>query len=151
MKKPKLDNHFGKCHSPFTCVDCSKTFGGPKEWKSHTSCISEAEKYQKSLYKGKKNVCACSIIYRAGDLTQPRSLSRCPWSISNLMERLALTATSSKNPTPIVPPRPRTRSRNQKKNLKHRQIKGVSPRISIHRAPRHSKMAIPTPPPRPLS
>lgn len=56
VKKPKLDNHFYKCHSSFTCVDCSTTFNGPRDWKNHTQCISEAEKYQKSLYKGKKNV-----------------------------------------------------------------------------------------------
>ena len=56
VKKPKLDNHYYKCHSSVTCVDCSTTFGGPKEWKSHTQCISEAEKYQKGLYKGKKSV-----------------------------------------------------------------------------------------------
>ncbi|EJU04429.1 hypothetical protein DACRYDRAFT_48498, partial [Dacryopinax primogenitus] len=54
VKKPKLDQHSYKCHSSVTCIDCSKTFAGPVEWKSHTSCISEAEKYQKGLYKGPK-------------------------------------------------------------------------------------------------
>ncbi|TDL21425.1 hypothetical protein BD410DRAFT_689794, partial [Rickenella mellea] len=54
VKKPKLDNHYSKCHSSFTCVDCSTTFHGQKEYKGHQSCISEAEKYQKGLYKGKK-------------------------------------------------------------------------------------------------
>lgn len=57
VKKPKLDTHYQRCHASVTCVDCSTTFGGPKEWKSHTQCISEAEKYQKGLYKGKKTVC----------------------------------------------------------------------------------------------
>jgi len=52
VKKPKLDQHSGRCHGGFDCIDCSKTFGTPAEWKGHTSCISEAEKYQKSLYKG---------------------------------------------------------------------------------------------------
>jgi len=52
VKKPKLDQHSGRCHGGFDCIDCSKTFGTPTEWKGHTSCISEAEKYQKSLYKG---------------------------------------------------------------------------------------------------
>ncbi|KAI0029887.1 LYAR-type C2HC zinc finger-domain-containing protein, partial [Vararia minispora EC-137] len=56
VKKPKLDAHWGKCHSPFTCIDCNKTFNGPPQYKGHTSCISEAEKYQKSLYKGPKTV-----------------------------------------------------------------------------------------------
>ncbi|KAJ3554571.1 hypothetical protein NM688_g3034 [Phlebia brevispora] len=54
VKKPKLDKHGSMCHSAFTCIDCSKTFSGPAEWKSHTSCVSEAEKYQKCLYKGPK-------------------------------------------------------------------------------------------------
>lgn len=54
MKKPKLDQHSGRCHGGFDCIDCSKSFNGPWEWKSHTSCISEAEKYQKSVYKGPK-------------------------------------------------------------------------------------------------
>ncbi|KAF5383391.1 hypothetical protein D9757_006072 [Collybiopsis confluens] len=52
VKKPKLDQHRGRCHSGFDCIDCSKTFHSPAEYKNHTSCISEAEKYEKSLYKG---------------------------------------------------------------------------------------------------
>jgi LYAR-type C2HC zinc finger len=73
VKKPKLDQHRARCGASFTCIDCSKTFPTPFDWKSnskqhilecmmsilltilqgHTSCISEAEKYQKSLYKPK--------------------------------------------------------------------------------------------------
>ena len=56
MKKPKLDQHYQRCGGSFTCVDCSKTFYSAGEWKGHTQCISEAEKYQKGLYKGKKPV-----------------------------------------------------------------------------------------------
>ncbi|TFK67372.1 hypothetical protein BDN72DRAFT_871309 [Pluteus cervinus] len=52
--KPKLDQHHGRCHTGFDCIDCSKTFNTPAEYKGHTSCISEAEKYQKSLYTGPK-------------------------------------------------------------------------------------------------
>lgn len=54
VKKPKLDKHYSMCHSSVTCLDCSTTFAGPAQWKSHTQCISEAEKYQKGLYKGPK-------------------------------------------------------------------------------------------------
>ncbi|KAI7881792.1 zf-LYAR-domain-containing protein [Lichtheimia hyalospora FSU 10163] len=54
VKKPKLDQHRGRCHATFTCIDCSTTFQGTN-YKSHTSCISEAEKYQKSLFRGKKS------------------------------------------------------------------------------------------------
>lgn len=56
VKKPKLDQHHGRCHAGFDCIDCSVTFNTPSEYKSHTLCISEAEKYQKSLYKGPKIV-----------------------------------------------------------------------------------------------
>ena len=38
------------CHSSFDCIDCSKRFETPADYKGHTSCISEAEKYQKKLY-----------------------------------------------------------------------------------------------------
>lgn len=56
IKKPKLDQHTRKCrNAQFSCVDCSVTFTGTS-YKSHTSCVSEAEKYQKSVYKDvKKN------------------------------------------------------------------------------------------------
>ncbi|KAF8514128.1 hypothetical protein JB92DRAFT_2719769 [Gautieria morchelliformis] len=53
VKKPKLDQHRARCGASFTCIDCSKTFPTPFDWKGHTSCISEAEKYQKSLYRPK--------------------------------------------------------------------------------------------------
>ncbi|KAF8837687.1 hypothetical protein BDN67DRAFT_956306 [Paxillus ammoniavirescens] len=59
VKKPKLDQHHSRCHTGFDCIDCSVTFNTPAEYKGHTSCITEAEKYQKSLYKGPKNVCPC--------------------------------------------------------------------------------------------
>ncbi|KAF8639516.1 hypothetical protein AX17_001421 [Amanita inopinata Kibby_2008] len=54
VKKPKLDQHWSRCHGGFDCIDCSTSFKSPAEWKGHTSCITEAEKYQKSLYKGPK-------------------------------------------------------------------------------------------------
>ncbi|KAH7889078.1 hypothetical protein F5I97DRAFT_1785252, partial [Phlebopus sp. FC_14] len=54
VKKPKLDQHRTRCHTGFDCIDCSTTFNTPAEYKHHTTCISEAEKYQKSLYKGPK-------------------------------------------------------------------------------------------------
>ncbi|KAL9708618.1 hypothetical protein Ac2012v2_008167 [Leucoagaricus gongylophorus] len=55
VKKPKLDQHWSRCHGGFDCIDCSTSFHSPTEYKIHTSCISEAEKYQKSLYKGPKS------------------------------------------------------------------------------------------------
>lgn len=52
--KKKLDQHTQRCRGAyFTCIDCSTTFSGT-EYRGHTQCISEAEKYEKALYKGKK-------------------------------------------------------------------------------------------------
>lgn len=52
--KKKLDQHKQRCRDAyFTCIDCSITFSG-SDYRGHTQCISEAEKYEKSLYKGKK-------------------------------------------------------------------------------------------------
>jgi hypothetical protein len=52
VKKPKLDSHSQRCHASFTCLDCSRTFQNANAWRSHTSCITEAEKYEKSMWKG---------------------------------------------------------------------------------------------------
>ncbi|RSH88074.1 uncharacterized protein EHS24_000601 [Apiotrichum porosum] len=51
VKKPALDKHRQRCWASFSCIDCSTTFHN-QDYKSHTSCISEAEKYQGALYKG---------------------------------------------------------------------------------------------------
>ncbi len=49
LKKPKLDQHFhSRCGASFTCLDCSVEFHAPQQWKGHTTCISEAEKYEKT-------------------------------------------------------------------------------------------------------
>ena len=51
--KKKLDQHAQRCRGAyFTCIDCSTTFQGT-DYRKHTSCISEAEKYEKGLYKKK--------------------------------------------------------------------------------------------------
>ncbi|KAF9793125.1 hypothetical protein BJ322DRAFT_100742 [Thelephora terrestris] len=54
LTKPKLDKHQTKCRASFDCIDCSKRFETPADYKGHTSCISEAEKYEKGLYNGGK-------------------------------------------------------------------------------------------------
>lgn len=63
MKKPKLDQHRLRCQSSFTCIDCSTTFAGPHEYKGHTSCVSEAQKYEKALYKGPKQHGVSTHLY----------------------------------------------------------------------------------------
>ncbi|KAK4185504.1 hypothetical protein QBC35DRAFT_389363 [Podospora australis] len=52
--KKKLDPHRNRCRgATFTCIDCMVHFPGT-EYRWHTSCMSEAQKYQGALYKGKK-------------------------------------------------------------------------------------------------
>ncbi|KAF2876331.1 hypothetical protein BDV95DRAFT_222720 [Massariosphaeria phaeospora] len=54
LTKKKLDGHRNQCHgASFTCLDCMVHFQG-NSYKSHTSCISEDQKYQGKLYKEKK-------------------------------------------------------------------------------------------------
>ena len=55
LKKNKVEQHMQRCRQCFSvsCIDCSVTFEG-RSYVKHTSCISEAEKYQGTLYKPKK-------------------------------------------------------------------------------------------------
>ncbi|POY76357.1 hypothetical protein BMF94_0554 [Rhodotorula taiwanensis] len=54
MKKPKLDAHAQRCRgAQFTCIDCNTTFEGTA-YRSHTSCVSEEQRYHKSVYKPPK-------------------------------------------------------------------------------------------------
>ncbi|KAJ5817521.1 Zinc finger C2H2 LYAR-type [Penicillium robsamsonii] len=53
LTKKKLDPHRGQCRgASFTCIDCMVHFYGT-EYRAHTSCMSEAQKYQGALYKEK--------------------------------------------------------------------------------------------------
>ncbi|KAI3660522.1 hypothetical protein MP638_000979 [Amoeboaphelidium occidentale] len=46
VKKPKLDAHRMRCRNTcFSCVDCSVDFYNC-DYRQHTSCITEVEKYQ---------------------------------------------------------------------------------------------------------
>mmetsp|Transcript_87785 Transcript_87785/g.155661 ORF Transcript_87785/g.155661 Transcript_87785/m.155661 type:complete len:231 (+) Transcript_87785:66-758(+) len=54
IKKPKLAKHLQSCGSWYvSCIDCSKVFSW-EEWEAHTSCMSEAQKYQGKLFQGKE-------------------------------------------------------------------------------------------------
>jgi cell growth-regulating nucleolar protein len=54
LTKKKLDPHANKCRgASFTCIDCMVHFWGT-EYRAHTSCMSEAQKYQGHLYRGEK-------------------------------------------------------------------------------------------------
>ncbi|ESZ95316.1 hypothetical protein SBOR_4291 [Sclerotinia borealis F-4128] len=52
LTKKKLDPHRNQCRgATYTCLDCMVHFQG-LEYRSHTSCMSEAQKYQGALYRG---------------------------------------------------------------------------------------------------
>ncbi|KAF2280876.1 uncharacterized protein EI97DRAFT_389005 [Westerdykella ornata] len=54
LTKKKLDPHRNQCYgASYTCLDCMVHFQGTS-YRSHTSCISEDQKYQGKLYKEKK-------------------------------------------------------------------------------------------------
>lgn len=60
--KKKCDQHKQRCRGAYyTCIDCSVTFQG-NDYRGHTSCISEAEKYEKALYKGPKRTQAVKKV-----------------------------------------------------------------------------------------
>ncbi|KAM0434630.1 hypothetical protein ACHAPT_003729 [Fusarium lateritium] len=53
--KKKLDPHRNRCRgATFTCIDCMVHFPGV-QYRSHTSCMTEDQKYQGALYKDNKN------------------------------------------------------------------------------------------------
>mmetsp|Transcript_19531 Transcript_19531/g.41030 ORF Transcript_19531/g.41030 Transcript_19531/m.41030 type:complete len:291 (+) Transcript_19531:176-1048(+) len=53
LKKNQVDGHAAKCRDCYavSCVDCSVSFPGD-DYRTHTSCISEAERYEKTVYRG---------------------------------------------------------------------------------------------------
>merc|ERR1712230_192176 len=54
LTKKKLDSHRNQCYgASFTCIDCMVHFYGT-DYRAHTSCISEAQKYQGALYRPEK-------------------------------------------------------------------------------------------------
>ena len=55
VKKNQVEKHYQtQCRncSVLSCIDCGVDFPGDS-YKTHTSCISEAEKYQGHLYQSK--------------------------------------------------------------------------------------------------
>lgn len=55
LKKPKVAKHLEICGSHYvSCIDCSKVFRWD-EWEAHTSCMSEAQKYQGKLFTAKES------------------------------------------------------------------------------------------------
>ncbi|KAI9475253.1 hypothetical protein LPJ78_005308 [Coemansia sp. RSA 989] len=55
IKKPKLDAHTKRCrNASFSCIDCGVDFAGTT-YRQHTSCMTEAEKYEGKLHKKNKS------------------------------------------------------------------------------------------------
>ena len=54
LKRNKVATH--NCHGCwwFNCMDCNKRFGWD-DYLTHTTCVSEAERYQGALYVHKEN------------------------------------------------------------------------------------------------
>lgn len=53
LKKNQVEKHYqNECPNceVLSCIDCGRDFFGD-EYAGHTKCVSEAEKYQGSLYK----------------------------------------------------------------------------------------------------
>ncbi|KAI1121895.1 hypothetical protein F5Y10DRAFT_91834 [Nemania abortiva] len=54
LTKKKLDPHRNRCRgATFTCIDCMVHFPGTT-YRSHTSCMTEEQKYHGPLYKPKR-------------------------------------------------------------------------------------------------
>ena len=55
IKKPKVEQHTHVCRNAwaFSCMDCGVRFEGP-EYKAHTSCMSEAKRYEGKFYVEKE-------------------------------------------------------------------------------------------------
>merc|ERR1719329_1090391 len=55
LKKSQVDAHAYKCRQceSVSCVDCNVSFWGD-DYRNHTSCLTEAERYEKSVYRGPK-------------------------------------------------------------------------------------------------
>ena len=53
LKKNAVSAHAARCRScdAVTCVDCNVTFWGD-DFMYHTSCVSEAERYEGSTFRG---------------------------------------------------------------------------------------------------
>ncbi|CAM9492461.1 unnamed protein product [Choristocarpus tenellus] len=55
LKKAKVERHFGSCKGCWgmTCIDCNVVFEG-QDYREHSSCLTEDQKYQGALYKAPK-------------------------------------------------------------------------------------------------
>lgn len=71
----------------FSCIDCGVVFHG-EEYAAHTSCISEAEKYEKSLYKGKAKKLSPQDLWVALVEEAAGNSGKAPAAIQSYLKRL---------------------------------------------------------------
>ncbi len=90
LKKNQVDKHCFKCRmcESVTCVDCSVTFYG-NDYAVHTTCVSEAEKYEKSLYKPKQGKTNPQVTWMDSIQTAIASSSEAPASIRGHLQALS--------------------------------------------------------------
>ena len=54
VPKKQTEKHYYRCpNAYYTCIDCNTTFDDGYSYQQHTVCITEDEKYQGKLFKGK--------------------------------------------------------------------------------------------------
>ena len=89
VKKNQVDKHAQRCRScqAVTCVDCSVTFYG-NDYVQHVTCVSEAEKYEKSLYKPKAGKVNPQDAWNALIETATSNAESAPSNVRPYLQRL---------------------------------------------------------------
>jgi cell growth-regulating nucleolar protein len=92
LKKNQVDKHASKCRScaAVTCVDCQVTFWG-NDYAQHTTCVSEAQKYEGSLYKAKPKKQSPQDVWNAvvEQACNLHAAPETPGALRPLLQRLA--------------------------------------------------------------
>ena len=89
LKKNQVEKHASRCRQchAVTCVDCSQTFYG-NDFEGHVTCISEAEKYEGSLFKPKASKQSPQDAWMSIVEEAARTASKAPASIQSHLSRL---------------------------------------------------------------
>lgn len=89
LKKNQVEKHASRCRQchAVTCVDCSQTFYG-NDFEGHTTCISEAEKYEGSLFKPKASKQSPQDAWMSIVEEAAKTATKAPASIQSHLSRL---------------------------------------------------------------
>lgn len=93
LKKNQVDNHARKCWNceSVSCVDCSVSFWGD-DYKQHTTCLTEAERYEKTVYKGPKKHDKCNRKFTPQEAWMEiivECAEKCPKSLSSHLQQIS--------------------------------------------------------------